>query len=57
MHALGWYNEGLKSVEKFRALFPDETEFCTKMKHELDKSSALESELAPSVILTILYIM
>ena len=50
MHMLGWYDEGLRMLEKFRALFPEETEFSNKMSLELEKASALSSEQCMCVL-------
>ena len=44
MHMLGWFEEGSRVVEEFRKLFPDEKEFSSKMRLELDKANALASE-------------
>ena len=44
MLALGWYNEGIRVVDAFTTLFPEEEEFSSKMRMEMDKASIMEGE-------------
>ena len=44
MLALGWNDEGVRVVDNFKKLFPEEEEFSTKMRLELEKAGSLESE-------------